>query len=178
MNESLFFYNKKCTQKYCMILVQFFWANGSFFLAKEQMSNSLICSFIISDLSKSLMVTHLSWATWAIRSWSLFWHEQPERFAHSPSYVLSDLRESLTLAHLIWAIWASEQMSDEGMSEFPTLDKLEANRQKNVQTNNIFQMTGPTGWPLLWWLISDTFRTFMSLWDSMTNKVKESTIFP
>ena len=31
------------------------------------------------------------------------------------------------------------------MSEFPTLDKLEANRQKNVQTNNIFQMTRSDG---------------------------------
>ena len=81
-------------------------------IRSKKTSNLLICSFIMSDLSKSLTVARLSWATWAIHLRSLFWHEQPERFAHSHSFVLSDLRESLTVAHLIWVIWANEQMSD------------------------------------------------------------------
>ena len=75
-------------------------------------SNSLICSFFMSDLSKLLTVAHLSWATWAIDSQLLFWHERPERFAHSCSFVLSDLSESLTVAHLIWAMskWVNSQL--------------------------------------------------------------------
>ena len=64
------------------------------------------------------LFAHLSWATLEIRSRSLFWHEWPERFAHSPSFVLSNLRESLTVAHLILAIWANEQMSKWAMSEW------------------------------------------------------------
>ena len=38
---------------------------------------------LVSDLSESLMVAHLSWVTWAICSRSLFWYERPERFTHS-----------------------------------------------------------------------------------------------
>ena len=49
----------------------------------------------MSDLSKLLTVAHLSWATWAIRSWSLICLEQPEQFAHNRSFVLSDLSELL-----------------------------------------------------------------------------------
>ena len=75
----------------------------------------------MSNLSKSLTVAHLSWATWAIRSWSLICLERPEQLAHSRLFVLSDLGESLTVAHLIWAKWANERMSDERMSEFPAL---------------------------------------------------------
>ena len=37
-----------------------------FILAKEQMSDSFIRSFIMSDLSELLIVALLSWATWAI----------------------------------------------------------------------------------------------------------------
>ena len=111
------------------ILVNFFLAKRSFFcerksewaICSEKSSNLFICSFIMSDLSESLTVTHLSWATWSICSRLLFWHEWPERFAHSCSFVLRDLSESFTVAHLIWPIWANEQMSDEPMSEFPTL---------------------------------------------------------
>ena len=59
---------------------------------------------------------HFSWATWAIFSRSLFWHEQPgwfaqscfcpersERITHSRSFYLSDLSE--------WAMnkWANSQ---------------------------------------------------------------------
>ena len=52
---------------------------------------SLIGSFIMSDLSESLTVTHLSWATWAIRSQSLICPEQSERIAQIRSFDLSDL---------------------------------------------------------------------------------------
>ena len=82
-------------------------------LVKFVLNESLFRAFIMSDLSKLLTVAHLSWATWAtwvIRSRSLFWHERPERFAHSCSFVLS---ESLTAAHLIWVIWANEQSANE-----------------------------------------------------------------
>ena len=72
----------------------------------ERTSDSLICSFIMSKLSDSLMVTLLSWATWAICLWSLFYHERPERFAHSRSFVLYILlcfvkKKYQTLGHWI-----------------------------------------------------------------------------
>ena len=70
------------------------------------------------SLSELLTVDHLSWATWAIHSQSLFWHERPERFAHSHSFVLSDLSESLTVTHLIWAIWANEQIPKPAKNEW------------------------------------------------------------
>ena len=71
---------------------------------KERFTHSLIyherpeqiahgCSFIISDLSNSLTVAHLSWATLAICSQSLVSPEQSEWIAHSCSFDLSDLRE-------------------------------------------------------------------------------------
>ena len=72
-----------------------------------------ICSFIMSDLSESLTVAHLSWATW--------------RFSLSCSFNMSDLRDSLTVAHLSWAIWANRSQSlisfeqSEQMSKFPVL---------------------------------------------------------
>ena len=91
------------------------------FFCQIFLSESLIRSFPLSNLSKSLMVAHLSWATWAIRSRSLISSEWPEQFAHGNSCVLSDLSESLTVAHLIWAKWSNEQMSDERMSKFPAL---------------------------------------------------------
>ena len=69
-------------------------------IRSEKMSDLLICSFKMGNLSESL-----------------FWHERPERFAHSPSLILSNLSESLTVAHLIWAIWANERKS-----KFPTLN--------------------------------------------------------
>ena len=69
-------------------------------------------SFIISHLSKSLLVAHLSWATWAICSWSLICLDRPERFAHRCSFVLSNLSESLLVAHLSWGeIWAKRSQS-------------------------------------------------------------------
>ena len=89
--------------------------------SQKILSKSLICSIFMSNLSDSLMVAHLSWATWAIRSRSLICLERPERFAHSCSFVLSNLSESLTVAHLIWAKWTNEGTSDERISVFPAL---------------------------------------------------------
>ena len=68
-----------------------------------KMSDSLIRSFLVSDLSDSLMIAHFHRAMWANCSWLLFLGEQPERFAH--------------IAHFWWATWAipsnrSEEMSD------------------------------------------------------------------
>ena len=45
----------------------------------KKTSNLLIRSFIMSDLSNSLIVAHLSWAIWAICSQSLIWSERYER---------------------------------------------------------------------------------------------------
>ena len=94
---------------------------------------TIFCSFIMSDLSKSLMVTHLSWATWVIRSRSLICLERPEPFAHCRSFVLSDLTESLTVAHLIWAKWAIEWMS-----EFPALLQIYILRQSKIYFVQLF----------------------------------------
>ena len=42
---------------------------------RQKTSNSLICSFLVSDLSDSLMLAHFWWATWANRSnfWWATW---------------------------------------------------------------------------------------------------------
>ena len=104
-------FKKNCTKKHDFRL-----------LVKIFLSKSLICSFIMSDLSESLMVAHG-------RSWSLICHERPEQFAHSRSFVLSDLSDLLTVAHLSWAIWVNcsksliwfernEPMSEWVMSEW------------------------------------------------------------
>ena len=76
-----------------------FWANRSFFRKNERMrdllkkvSNLLIRSFFVSDLSDLLMVAHFLWATWANRSWSLIFSERHEQFTH--------------IAHFWWATWA------------------------------------------------------------------------
>ena len=69
----------------------------------QKRSDSLICSFIMSDLSKLLTIALLSWATWAIWSTLLICPEQSEKITHSHSFVLSDLSKF------------------ERMSEFPTL---------------------------------------------------------
>ena len=132
-----------------MILVKFFERIARFWWVKERMSDLLRKheqftylliyherperiahghSFVMSDLSNLLTDALLTWATWAIRSQSLFWHERPEWFAHSRSFVLSDLSELLTVAHLIWVIWANNQMTDEQMSEFPTLGLAQYSR--------------------------------------------------
>ena len=48
----------------------------------ERMSDSLICLFLVSDLSDLLMIAHSFWATWANRSRLLICHERPERCSH------------------------------------------------------------------------------------------------
>ena len=83
-------------------------------------SDSLIRSFVLSNLSESLTFAHMPW------------HERSERFAHSCSLVMSDLSKLLTFAHMPRAIWAIcsrslicserfERMSDERMNKFPAL---------------------------------------------------------
>ena len=129
MSESLVFSKKiqKMFQKIWFKLNKNEWIarfceqKSEWAIYSEKTSYLLIRLFIMSNLGESLTVAHLSWATWAIRSWSFFLHERPERLAHCRSFVLSDLSKSLTVAHLIWAIGANEQMSNERMSEFTTL---------------------------------------------------------
>ena len=118
------------------------------FFYQKCLSELLIRSFIMSDLSESLTVAHLSWATWAICSRLLICLEQPEHsltVAHFPWAIWANrsqsfmwfewneqMNDSLTVAHFCWAIWANrsqsliwferkERMSDEQMSEFPAL---------------------------------------------------------
>ena len=148
-NRSFFYKTyKKCTRNVPKntILVKFFWSNCSFFVserANERFAKKkLIHSFIVINLSESLTVALLSWTTWAIPSWSLFWHdEQPEN--------------SLIVAHLSWAIWANRSQSliwsdrYERMSEFPTLHHLHvSDRWRNsltlpVGTNDFKQCMSP-----------------------------------
>ena len=98
----------------------------------KKMSDSLIRSFLVSDLSQSLTIAHFLWATWANCSWSLIFGQRNERLPQIAHFKLSDLSDSLMVAHLSWAIWANcsqwliwfernEWMSDEQMSEFPAL---------------------------------------------------------
>ena len=48
----------------------------------KKIGDSLIRSFLLSDLSDSLTIAHFLWATWANRSGLLIFGELPERFAH------------------------------------------------------------------------------------------------
>ena len=48
----------------------------------QKVINSLIRSFMVSDLMDSLTIAHSFWATWAKRSRSLICPERPEPFAH------------------------------------------------------------------------------------------------
>ena len=61
-------------------------------------------SFVMSNLSDSLTVAILTWATWAIRSQSLICPERSEQITHSRSFDLSDLSK--------WANgrWANERI--------------------------------------------------------------------
>ena len=79
-------------------------------IPSRKTSDLLIRSFIMSNLSELLMVALLSWATRVIRSQALICPERSKRIALSGS-----------LKWLILSKWANEQMSDEQMSEFPTL---------------------------------------------------------
>ena len=113
---------QKCKKHTKYNLLEFFWANCSFFVSESEKwairSKNLairsICSFVLSDLSKLLTFAHLSWATWSNSSHSLTCHERPERFAHSCSFALSDQIKWLTYAHFSWANewmskWANSQ---------------------------------------------------------------------
>ena len=101
MSKSLIFFNlqkkyRKRTKKYnssqtCLSELLVFCERKTDLLKKK--SDSLICSFIMSDLSESLTVTHLSWANWVIHSQWLICPEQSERIAHNCSFDLSDLSE-------------------------------------------------------------------------------------
>ena len=63
------------------------------FLRNIFLSESLICSFSLSNLSESLMVAHFLFATWAIRSRLLISSLRPERIAHIHSFDLSKMSE-------------------------------------------------------------------------------------
>ena len=69
-------------------MANFLWAIRSFAEQLEQIAH--IHSYVMSDLSNSLTVTHLSWAPWAIRSQSLICPERLEWFTHIRSFVLSN----------------------------------------------------------------------------------------
>ena len=128
-NERMAHLKKKLTKKLLKTYIKYdfiqkIWANCSFFYLSEWAIRT----------QKTERFAVLSWATWANRSLSLFCHEQPERFTHGCSFVMSDLSNLLTVAHFSWTIWAihsqslicpqwSEQMSNEQMSEIPTLQK-------------------------------------------------------
>ena len=58
----------------------------------KKTSDSLIRSFLVSDLSDLLMIAHFLWAMWANRSWSLIFGERPEGFTQ--------------IAHFCWATCA------------------------------------------------------------------------
>ena len=54
-------------------------------ICSKKLSNSLICSFVLSFLSESLTFAHMSWATWVICSQSLICPEQIPNPAPIPS---------------------------------------------------------------------------------------------
>ena len=112
------------------------------------LSKSHFCSFIISNISKSLTGTHLSWATWAICSRLLICLERPERFAHSRLIVLSNLSKSLTVAHLIWGKWANERIpspdkNNNKVNIFTKMPVLEGKKLSKKETQD---------WSEIWFL--------------------------
>ena len=106
----------------------------------------------MSDLSDSLPVALLTWATWAIYSQSLICPERSERITHSRSFDLSNLSEwaneqipkpaknewceQITqVAHQKWATMSDLLRlltKNERMSEFPTLFQMEQRPLKIV----------------------------------------------
>ena len=76
---------KKRTKKY--YFSQIFWSKSLFFVSKRvnewfAQIKRVIGSFIISNLSKSLTVAHLTWVTWAIHSQSLICPFLTSSFVH------------------------------------------------------------------------------------------------
>ena len=61
----------ECTHRF---FARFLWAKERLACEKEQITP----------------LTHLSWATWVNRSWSIFCHEQPEKISHGRSFVKSN----------------------------------------------------------------------------------------
>ena len=69
------------------------WVNERF---AQKTRDSLICSFLVSDLSNLLTIPHFLWAMWANRSWLLIFGEQPEWFTHI-SHQKKGMSDSLIL---------------------------------------------------------------------------------
>ena len=93
MSESLIFWKTTKIQFY----FKEFERIASFLRAKERMSNLL----------KNEQFAH-----------SLFYHERPERIAHSCSFVMRDLSDSLMVTLLSLVIWANRSQSPIKMSNF------------------------------------------------------------
>ena len=74
----------------CSFLVKK-WANERF---TKKMSDSLIRSLLVSEMSDSLTIAHFLIATWANHSWSLIFGEPNERFA--PSLIWFEQNERFT----------------------------------------------------------------------------------
>ena len=91
---------------------------------KSRVGNSLTIFLIYSERSASFLRKNLLIAQKNEQfAPSLIFGKQPEWFTQVRSFLVSDQIKSLTVAHLIWAMWGNEWMSDEQMSEFPTLKK-------------------------------------------------------
>ena len=97
----------------------------------------------MSDLSDSLTVALLTWATWAIRSQLLFCPEWSELIAHSRSLNLSDLSE-----------WKSEQIPS------PARGGVGDNFETKFEEESTVQCY--TGWCII--SKTDTMRFFEWPW--------------
>ena len=105
----------------CSFFVQK-WANEQFPQKNERFTHLLIYSFLVSDLSDSLI-----------------FGERPERFAHDCSFPLSDLSKSLMVAHFWWVIWAIRSHSSFDLSEMSdSLTKIEK-MSKNERFAHFFK---------------------------------------
>ena len=107
-----------------MILVKFFEQMAHLLIYHEQPERiAHSCSFVMSDLSNSLTVAHLSWATQELRSQSLMCLEQSEWITHSRSFDLSEMSE-----------WANEQWANE---QIPSREKMWKNYSTAVTNERI-----------------------------------------
>ena len=79
----------------------------------------LIRSFLVSNLSDSLMVAHFLWATWVNRSWLLIFGERPEWFAH--------------IALFWWATWEIPSHRSEEMSDSEWITQITHQKRVNEQ---------------------------------------------
>ena len=90
-------------------------------ICTKKQSYSLICSFVLIDLSELVKFIHLSWATWVMCSQSLICPEQPEQIAHICLFVLSDLSK---WANARMSEWAIEQKIPNPAQPFARLAKF------------------------------------------------------